>query len=201
VSAPDGARTCSKCGRTLRSDNEDPDRRCGYCQAGVDPARHRAQTAELRHALDDLADGPLLEVSARGGGYGHRKIAVLTFRQVARAARRERARPGMRSAIARAQLARPTCRSQCADAPRPCPFVGCRFHLYLGVTPAGGLQVNHPGLELEDLAETCALDVADRGGVTLEEVGELLGVTRERVRQLETRGLERLKVLADGWDS
>ena len=33
--------------------------------------------------------------------------------------------------------------------------------------------------------ESCVLDVADRGGATLEEIGDAMGITRERVRQLE----------------
>jgi DNA-directed RNA polymerase sigma subunit (sigma70/sigma32) len=39
------------------------------------------------------------------------------------------------------------------------------------------------------------LDVADRGGVTLEEIGEILNLTRERIRQVESRGLEQLREL------
>jgi DNA-directed RNA polymerase sigma subunit (sigma70/sigma32) len=44
------------------------------------------------------------------------------------------------------------------------------------------------------MKETCALDVADRGGITLEEVGEILNLTRERIRQVEVFGLEKLKI-------
>ena len=47
------------------------------------------------------------------------------------------------------------------------------------------------------MAETCALDVADRQGITLEEVGVIMNLTRERVRQLEMRGLSKLRVIAD----
>jgi len=41
---------------------------------------------------------------------------------------------------------------------------------------------------------TCALDVADRGGITLEEVGEILNLTRERIRQVEVGGLLQLRL-------
>jgi DNA-directed RNA polymerase sigma subunit (sigma70/sigma32) len=43
------------------------------------------------------------------------------------------------------------------------------------------------------MAETCSLDVADRGGITLEEVGAILNLTRERIRQVEVRGLCKIK--------
>ena len=39
----------------------------------------------------------------------------------------------------------------------------------------------------------CALTVANEGSHTLEEVGELLGCTRERVRQIEEQSLEWMK--------
>jgi DNA-directed RNA polymerase sigma subunit (sigma70/sigma32) len=35
--------------------------------------------------------------------------------------------------------------------------------------------------------------VADRGGITLEEVGAILNLTRERIRQVEVRGLAKIK--------
>ena len=39
----------------------------------------------------------------------------------------------------------------------------------------------------------CALDIADQGGLTLEEIGELMGPTRERIRQIEAKALRKLK--------
>tara|TARA_B100000674_G_C37040340_1_gene558234 strand:+ start:71 stop:325 length:255 start_codon:yes stop_codon:yes gene_type:complete len=62
----------------------------------------------------------------------------------------------------------------------------------------GSIKLNFPDLEVWELEDTCALDVADRGGITLEEVGEILNLTRERIRQVEVRGLEKLRETADG---
>ncbi len=94
---------------------------------------------------------------------------------------------------------RPDVRSACADVPRPCPYVSCKHHLYLDVHPErGSIKLNFPHLEVWELEESCALDVADRGGVTLEEVGNIMNLTRERVRQVETVGLARVRSEASG---
>ena len=95
---------------------------------------------------------------------------------------------------------RPRSRADClaggCNEERPCPWVSCRYHLFLEVNPeTGSLKLVFPDCEPWDLEETCTLDVADRGGVTLEEVGEILNLTRERIRQVEVRGLLRLKRL------
>jgi len=96
---------------------------------------------------------------------------------------------------------RPRTRAECIqgeNTERPCPFVSCRHHLYLGVNErTGSIKLNFPGLEVWDLPESCALDVADRGEMTLEAVGDLMNLTRERVRQLETSALEKLKALSE----
>jgi len=89
---------------------------------------------------------------------------------------------------------RPHTRSECRDGIRPCPFVSCRFHLYLDVNPrTGTLKLNFPGLEVWEMPFTCALDVSDMGGRTLEEVGQILNMTRERVRQLESSALKKIR--------
>jgi hypothetical protein len=89
---------------------------------------------------------------------------------------------------------RPRTRAECRCMERPCPFVGCKHHLYLDVSPRGGIKFNFPDLEVWEMQETCALDVAERpGGVTLEEVGAIMNLTRERIRQLEAIGLQRLQ--------
>jgi hypothetical protein len=90
---------------------------------------------------------------------------------------------------------RPQTRAECKDMPRPCPWVACKHHLYLDINPmTGSIKINFPDLEPWELQHTCALDVADNGGLTLEEIGLITNLTRERVRQLEVRGLFVLKL-------
>jgi hypothetical protein len=90
---------------------------------------------------------------------------------------------------------RPESRSECRGEARPCPWVACKHHLYLDVNPeTGSIKINFPDLEPWEMRETCALDVAERGGITLEEVGEIMNLTRERIRQVEVRGLLKLKM-------
>jgi hypothetical protein len=95
-------------------------------------------------------------------------------------------------------IERPRTRTECADAPRPCPFVSCQHHLFLDVSArTGAIKLNFPDLEVWEMSETCALDVADRGGTTLEEVGAIMNLTRERIRQVEVKGLAKLAALRD----
>ncbi|MBX3227044.1 MAG: hypothetical protein KIT84_36090 [Labilithrix sp.] len=95
-------------------------------------------------------------------------------------------------------IVRPKTRSECQDAERPCPFVSCKHHLYLDVSArTGAIKLNFPDLEVWEMNETCALDVADRGGTTLEEVGAIMNLTRERIRQVEVKGLAKLQALKD----
>lgn len=76
----------------------------------------------------------------------------------------------------------------------PCPFVSCKHHLYLDVNPRNGaIKINFPDRDPVDLTETCAKRVAMRGGATLEEVSQVIGVVRERVRQLECDALAKLR--------
>lgn len=88
---------------------------------------------------------------------------------------------------------RPRRRAECADVPRPCPFVGCRHHLYLEVSPTGQISINNPHVDLFDMTDSCALDLAERGGMHLTAIGQLIGRTRERVRQIEAAALMQLR--------
>jgi hypothetical protein len=96
------------------------------------------------------------------------------------------------------QVERPVTRADCGAGERPCPFVSCKHHLYLDVSArTGAIKLNFPDLEVWEMADTCALDVADRGGTTLEEVGAIMNLTRERIRQVEVKGLAKLEALKD----
>jgi hypothetical protein len=89
--------------------------------------------------------------------------------------------------------ARPKTRGDCVDGPRPCPWVGCRHHLYLEVSEATGrIKVAFPGAKPWHLAESCSLDVADRGEHLLRDVGLVLNLTRERARQITDTALANL---------
>ncbi len=93
---------------------------------------------------------------------------------------------------------KPKNRAECAEGPRPCPFVSCKHHLFIDVSPrTGAIKLNFPDLEVWDLGESCALDVADRGGTTLEDVGAIMNLTRERIRQVEVKALAKLEALND----
>ncbi len=98
------------------------------------------------------------------------------------------------------EAARPRTRGDCRDASRPCPFVACRHHLYLDVTDAGSIKLNYPTLEPWELEHSCSLDVAEDHGRTLDDVGALMNVTRERTRQIEVIALRKLQLAADHAD-
>jgi hypothetical protein len=91
------------------------------------------------------------------------------------------------------ETTRPTRRSDCADGPRPCPWVSCRYHLYLDVNErTGRIVCKWPYItptQLDRLPETCALDVAERGGLGHREVGEVLNMSDARAHQLAAASL------------
>jgi hypothetical protein len=96
---------------------------------------------------------------------------------------------------------RPRARHECREEARPCPWVSCKHHLYLDVNPeTGSIKINFPDIEPWDMVETCSLDIAERGGITLEEVGEIMNLTRERIRQVEVRGLLKLRMASPSPD-
>ncbi len=109
--------------------------------------------------------------------------------------------PIYRDIIDIADYQKPKTRADCLKMKRPCLFVSCKYHLYLDINPeTKSIKYNFPDKEIMTLKETCALDVADKGGVTLEEVGAIMNLTRERIRQVEMRALQKLKLNSTKYD-
>jgi hypothetical protein len=132
--------------------------------------------------------------SKRGARKGLRRSRTIAMRRLTREERDEATR-----ILSDIQAVRPHTREDCRTAERPCPYVSCKYHLYLDINAeTGSIKLNFPDLEVWEMSETCALDVADRGGITLEEVGDLLNLTRERIRQVEVFGLEKLRHTYEG---
>jgi len=91
------------------------------------------------------------------------------------------------------RLRRPKTRAECVDGPRPCPWIGCRYHLLFDwkyVAQQISILSDEEVIDLLwEMPETCALDVVvNRYRLTLQEIGNVMGICRERVRQLEERG-------------
>jgi len=152
-----------------------------------------------------MADGEPAEPEAgalEDGKLERRRSRTMSRKEIARELRRQRAfgliDPELDATMKEIEATRPRSRADCGAGPRPCMFIACKHHLYLDVNPAtGSIKLNFPDKEVWELADTCALDVADRGGITLEEVGTIMNLTRERIRQVETRGLLKLRAMAE----
>lgn len=115
--------------------------------------------------------------------------------------------PKMREVKARDLLLdtfRPKTRGECVNGPRPCPWVGCRYHLGIRITSNGKVKECWPGVldgDLSQVTTSCALDVAEEGDHTYEKTGELMNLTRQRVQQIELRGLmnPRMRGILSAW--
>lgn len=124
-------------------------------------------------------------------------------------------------------MRRPKVYGDCIGRPLPCPWVACKYHTLIDVSPkTGTITINSatgarkPGRRhlptwatktdhsearideivevLEASADSCVLHIV-RGdkASTLEVIGEVLNVSRERIRQIEERALMQLRADAD----
>lgn len=99
------------------------------------------------------------------------------------------------------KIERPKTRADCKNISRPCPFVSCKYNLYLDVRPkTGSIKYNFKGKSVGKMKESCALDLTERRGMTLDEVGEVLNMSGEMTRLLELKALFKLRVLIDEED-
>lgn len=92
---------------------------------------------------------------------------------------------------------RPQTRGECQrgrHAQRPCPFVGCKHHLYLDVNPeTGTIKFNFPDIEPDELEHSCSLDLADDGEHDLQFIADRLNTTPSRIHQIVRANLRRLR--------
>ncbi len=88
---------------------------------------------------------------------------------------------------------RPRTRADCEPggplAQRPCPHAWCKFSIP---------RAEHWRASVVQDGTSCVLDAVDRLGpdATLEDIGNVFGLTRERVRQIEAKALAKLRVEA-----
>jgi hypothetical protein len=91
---------------------------------------------------------------------------------------------------------RPKTREDCKNDVRPCPWVGCQFHLYLDVDDRNEIIFNHENTvfndddlenpDLRKMVHTCVLDIVDKidDGLTFCEIAEYLGCTVKKVKEI-----------------
>ncbi|HEX7505252.1 MAG TPA: sigma factor-like helix-turn-helix DNA-binding protein [Polyangia bacterium] len=78
----------------------------------------------------------------------------------------------------------------CRNLPGRCPHTVCRFNLTSERRDNRGAKSAKTRLPI--VREACALEAAELGGMTLEEIATRLSLTRERVRQIELGALTKL---------
>lgn len=92
---------------------------------------------------------------------------------------------------------RPRTRGECEGGERPCPFVSCRHHLYLDVNPrTGAIKMNFPHLQVWEMTETCALDLADQAGkrgLSLGALARAMGLSYDRAFQVVSEALAKAR--------
>jgi hypothetical protein len=88
----------------------------------------------------------------------------------------------------------PATRGDCLAIARPCPRYLCRHNLSVEDERAG--RPHHgvsPPPVIVVKAESCALDVAERGGLSYRALGAVLQITRQRAEQVAARAARKLQ--------
>jgi hypothetical protein len=74
---------------------------------------------------------------------------------------------------------------RCMQVVEPCSAMTCRYHLHGDAKPCQIAMAPAPIV-------TCSLKLANEGPMILDEIGMSMGLTRERVRQIEGSALAHL---------
>ncbi len=87
----------------------------------------------------------------------------------------------------------PATRAEClpggSNTARPCIHSRCKWH----ADNVGGNPLMVARGQAAPKVDSCVLDIADRGGASLEEVGQVLGITRSRAQQIEQVAIRKLQ--------
>jgi len=84
-------------------------------------------------------------------------------------------------------IPRPVTYADCEHIPMyDCPFLTCEHNLGIDLK-SGGRVINKTGHPY------CLLKLTEKGGLTLQEIGDIFGLTRERVRKIEEITLIKLR--------
>lgn len=164
---------------------------------------HYNEMARLRYAERHGSDGR----RKRPAGVGRKKTSNPNRVTLMEIARLRAQADALLHELHPADIRKPKTRGDCLRMEEgPCPFVSCKYHLaidvsrrpdavsFVGRPPS--IVENFPGFDVDQMPATCTLDVADEGGSTLDRVGEVLNLTRERVRQIEFEAMRKIKGLA-----
>jgi len=88
----------------------------------------------------------------------------------------------------------PRRRLECVNKKRPCPWIRCKYHL---IWPLWNKLRDRSDDKVADyiteMKYSCILDaIDDYGEMTLEQIGQLFHITRERIRQIEEKAVRRV---------
>ncbi len=89
----------------------------------------------------------------------------------------------------------PKRRSECLNRKRPCPWVRCTHHfIWLLWDRLRDKSDDEIADCISRIRYSCVLDTVDNHGqMTLEQIGQLLNLTRERIRQIEKKAITRAR--------
>lgn len=91
-------------------------------------------------------------------------------------------------------LLKPKTRGDCVDGYRPCPWVSCKYNLYVDVDYSGRLRLPFKDLEPDEIETStlCTLDYAN-SGLSVSEISEVTGFHRNQIVPTEDRALRKLQ--------
>jgi len=91
---------------------------------------------------------------------------------------------------------RPTKRSECPGY-RPCPFVSCKYNLFLDITEEGDIRFNFDGVEPWQMRNSCALDVAEKGPLKIVDVSAMVNLTKAETEEVLEQAYATIRSIYD----